>query len=65
MSATDTLSAQLADVFGQRLKMLAAFGTGPQTCAIVETLTIDDLGRCAALSSGWKRGLPARLPQTS
>jgi hypothetical protein len=62
MSATDTLSAQLADIFGQRLKMLAAFGTGPQTCAVVETLSIDDLGRCAALSAGWKRaGLDAPL----
>src|SRR5262245_22282401 len=55
MTATDTLSAQLADIFGQRLKMLAAFGAGPQTCAVVETLTIDDLGRCAELSTGWRR----------
>jgi hypothetical protein len=62
MTSTDTLGAQLADIFGQRLRMLATFGAGPQTCAIVETLTVDDLGRCAALSAGWKRlGLDAPL----
>jgi hypothetical protein len=37
------------------LKMLAAFGAGPHTCAVVDTLTVDDLGRCAALSADWKR----------
>src|SRR4051812_41476426 len=62
MSSTDTLAAQLAEIFGPRLKMLAAFGTEPHTCAIVETLTIDDLNRCASLSDGWKkRGLDAPL----
>jgi len=55
MSNVETLAAQLADIFGPRLKMVAAFGAGPQTCAIVDTLTVDDLGRCAASSAAWKR----------
>ena len=55
MSATDTQAAQLADIFGPRLKMAAAFGRDSSTCAIVETLTIADLDRCASLSAGWKR----------
>jgi hypothetical protein len=55
MSNVETLAAQLAEIFGRRLKMVAAFGAGSHTCAIVETLTVDDLGRCAALSAGWKR----------
>ena len=55
MSATDTLAAQLLGVFGQRLKMVAAFGDGSSTCAIVESLAIADLDRCASLSAGWKR----------
>lgn len=55
MSNVETLAAQLADIFGPRLKMVAAFGAGSQTCAVVDTLTVDDLGRCAALSGAWKR----------
>ena len=55
MSVTDTLAAQLMDVFGPRLKMVAAFGTESNTCAIVESLVIADLDRCAALAPGWKR----------
>lgn len=55
MSATDTLAAQLMEIFGPRLKMVAAFGTETHTCALVDSLTVDDLDRCAALSGGWKR----------
>jgi hypothetical protein len=55
MSNVETLSAQLTDIFASRLKMVAAFGAGAQTCAVVETLTVDDLGKCAALSAAWKR----------
>lgn len=56
MSNVETLAAQLAEIFGRRLKMVAAFGGGSHTCAVVETLTVDDLDRCAALSAAWKRG---------
>ena len=56
MSATDTLAAQLMEIFGPRLKMVAAFGAEPHTCAIVDTVTVDDLRKCAALNGGWKRG---------
>ncbi len=55
MSATDTQAAQLMEVFGNRLKMVASFGSDSSTCAIVESLTILDLDRCASLSAGWKR----------
>jgi hypothetical protein len=55
MSNVEQLAAQLTGIFGPRLKMVAAFGAGLQTCAVVDTLTVDDLGRCAALSAAWKR----------
>ena len=55
MSNVEKLAAQLAGIFGPRLKMVAAFGAGSQTCAVVDTLTVDDLGRCAAFSGAWTR----------
>lgn len=55
MTATDTLAAQLKEIFGERLGMIAAFGGDASTCAIVETLTVADLDRCAALSAAWRR----------
>lgn len=62
MSATDTLAAQLGEIFGERLKMIAAFGTHSHTCAIVDTITTADLDKCAAHSAGWKKiGLAAPL----
>jgi hypothetical protein len=62
MSSADTLAAQLTEIFGSRLKMVAAFGTEPHTCAIVDSLTVEDLSKCAALNSAWKRaGLDAPL----
>jgi hypothetical protein len=62
MSSSETLAAQLTDIFGSRLKMVASFGSASQACAIVDSLTIEDLGRCAALHARWKRtGLDAPL----
>src|SRR4051794_24771349 len=45
---SDSLAATLADIFGDRLKMVAGFGADPQTCAFVSSITVDDLDRCAA-----------------
>jgi hypothetical protein len=55
MSATDTLAAQLTKIFGPRLRMVAAFGTESHTCAVVDSLTADDLVQCAAYGASWKR----------
>jgi hypothetical protein len=49
MSATDTIATQLQQIFGDRLKMVAAFGSEPQICAIVDRISVADLDRCAAL----------------
>ena len=49
----DTLAVQLREIFGERLKMIAAFGGNAQSCAVVQNLTIDDLDRCAAHGSKW------------
>src|SRR5438105_4895646 len=46
---SDSLAARLADVFGDRLKMVAAFGADSQTCAIVDSITTTDLDKCSAL----------------
>ncbi|MCM3878576.1 MAG: hypothetical protein ND807_00570 [Vicinamibacterales bacterium] len=62
MGSADTLAAELLEIFGPRLKMVAAFGTEPQTCAVVDSLSADDLARCAKRRAGWKRaGLDAPL----
>jgi hypothetical protein len=59
---TDTLASQLKDIFADRLKMIAAFGDTASTCAVVQSLTIDDLDRCAAHASKWSEaGLDAPL----
>lgn len=55
MGAIDTQAAQLTDVFGGRLKMIAAFGDGSSTCAVVESLTPADLDQCARFYAGWRR----------
>ncbi len=55
MSSTDTLAADLAQIFGQRMRMLALFGNDTHTCAVVDSLTLDDLDRCAALDARWKQ----------
>ena len=58
----ETLATELKEIFGDRLKMVAAFGNPSNTCAVVGTLTLDDLDRCAAHGSNWhKRGLDAPL----
>jgi len=58
----DTLATELREIFGDRLKMVAAFGKPSNTCAVVGTLTLDDLDRCAAHGASWhKRGLDAPL----
>ena len=55
MSPTDTLAADLKEVFGDRLRMIAAFGVDSQTCAVVDNLSLEDLDRCAAFGSKWKK----------
>lgn len=62
MTATDTLAAQLQDVFGDRLRMVAAFGHAAHTVVIVDTITPSDLDKCASFCPGWKKiGLPPPL----
>jgi hypothetical protein len=55
MSSTDTLATDLKAIFGDRLRMLAAFGGGAHTCAVVQSLTLDDLDRCAGLETKWQK----------
>jgi hypothetical protein len=58
----DAIAAQLKDIFNDRLRMVAAFGDRANTCAVVETLTLDDLDRCAAHADTWnKAGIDAPL----
>ena len=58
----DTMAAQLKNIFNDRLRMVAAFGDSANTCAVVQTLTIEDLDRCAAHTNTWnKAGLDAPL----
>jgi hypothetical protein len=58
----DTLAAQLQDIFGDRLKMVAAFGDSANSCAVVQNVTIADLDRCAAHAAKWnKAGLDVPL----
>jgi hypothetical protein len=58
----DAMAAQLKDIFDDRLRMVAAFGDSANTCAVVRTLTIDDLDRCSAHAGKWhKAGLDIPL----
>ena len=58
----DSLAAQLKEIFGDRLRMVAAFGDNAQTCAVVKSLTLEDLDRCAAHAAQWgKSGLDVPL----
>ena len=58
----DSLAAQLKEIFGDRLRMVAAFGDHAQACAVVTSLTLEDLDRCAAHAAQWaKSGLDAPL----
>ena len=45
---SEFIAAKLAEIFGDRLKMVAAFGADSQTCAFVDGITVDDLDKCAA-----------------
>jgi hypothetical protein len=51
----DALPAQLTEIFGDRLRMVAAFGGDTNSCAIVRSLTPDDLDRCASLLPKWRK----------
>jgi hypothetical protein len=55
MSSTDTLASDLREIFGERLRMLAAFSGNTHSCAVVESLTPADLDRCAEMGSKWKK----------
>jgi hypothetical protein len=60
--STETLAADLEEIFGDRLRMVAAFGGDGHSCAVVTSLTVYDLDRCAAREPGWrKRGLDTPL----
>jgi hypothetical protein len=51
----ESLTAQLKEIFADRLKMVAAFGDTANSCAVVQSLTIDDLNRCATHSATWSK----------
>jgi hypothetical protein len=58
----ETLAAELKEIFGDRLRMVASFGGQTNSCAVVQNLTLEDLNRCAAYDGKWnKRGLDAPL----
>jgi hypothetical protein len=59
---TDALAAELKDIFGERLRMVAAFGDTSNSCAVVTSLALEDLDRCAAHAAKWtKAGLDTPL----
>ena len=51
----ESVVAQLKEIFGNRLKMVAAFGDTSHSCAVVQSLTIEDLERCATHSARWNK----------
>jgi hypothetical protein len=53
---TDSLATELLEIFGERLRMVAAFAGNSHTCAVVRSLTIEDLDRCARQAAKWTRG---------
>ena len=55
MTAAESLAHDLKQIFAERLKMLAVFSGESHSCAVVQSLTLDDLERCAALDSKWKK----------
>ncbi len=62
MSSTDTLASDLNGIFGDRLRMVAAFSSNSHACAVVQSLTLGDLDRCAALDQKWRKlGLDSPL----
>lgn len=71
-AATETLVADLARVFGARLRSVVAYGTSPAAddrplhgLALVESLTFDDLQKLIPLAVGWHKlalAVPLILP---
>jgi hypothetical protein len=62
MSSTDTLASDLKEIFGDRLRMVAAFSSNSHTCAVVQSLALGDLDSCAALDQKWRKlGLDSPL----
>jgi hypothetical protein len=58
----ESLAAELKEIFGDRLRMVAAFGDTAGSCAVVQNLAIEDLDRCAAHAAKWaKTGLDTPL----
>jgi hypothetical protein len=57
---SDLPAAKLAEIFGDRLKMVAAFGADAHTCAIVSSITTGDLDKCAEAFGG-KKPVPLLL----
>jgi hypothetical protein len=57
MNAIGTTTARLQEIFGNRVKMICAFGES-HTCAIVDTITVADLDKCA---SAFAKSKPAPL----
>src|SRR5262245_20685704 len=58
MAPVDRISAELSEIFGDRLRMVASFGPDGHVCAVVESITAADLERCAGFfggSSGWNK----------
>ena len=56
MARRETHAAQLREIFGDRLQMVAAFGSdGAHLCAVVQSLTMGDLEKCAEMLSRWKK----------
>ena len=49
--SVESLANRLKDIFGDRLRMVAAFGDAAGACVVVESLTIEDLDRCAAYTA--------------
>jgi hypothetical protein len=62
MGSTDILASDLKEIFGDRLRMVAAFSSNSHTCVVVQSLTVGDLDSCAALDQKWKKlGLDSPL----
>jgi hypothetical protein len=52
---TDAVAAQLKEIFGDRLRMVVAFGDRSNSCAVVTSLAIADLDRCAVYAAKWSK----------
>jgi hypothetical protein len=65
MASDDAIAGQLREIFADRLRMVAAFGADSHICAVVESVGVDDLDKCAKFfgsAVGWKNaGLGAPL----